>query len=167
MVIHALTRRSLIAGLTLGMVARGATAEDVIELDWEDLLPKAEAGLAARLRGIIEHGDPGHDQSASRSSDVRTDWNGAIVRLSGFALPLDMEGSGVTLFLLVPYVGACVHVPPPPPNQLVLVSTQTPYTFDSLFSPVTVMGMFGTSATSTQLADIGYALSADDIQPFQ
>ena len=69
--------------------------------------------------------------------------------------------------MLVPYVGACIHVPPPPANQLVLVTTETPYEVDGLFSAVTVTGMFGTASTSTQLADIGYALSAEDIRAFR
>ncbi|CAN0590062.1 unnamed protein product, partial [Ectocarpus sp. 12 AP-2014] len=66
-----------------------------------------------------------------------------------------------------PYVGACIHVPPPPPNQLVLVTTDRPYENDGLFEPVVVTGMFGTAHTSTQLAEIGYALSADRIEPYR
>lgn len=89
------------------------------------------------------------------------------MRLAGFVLPLDYTGEGVTSFLLVPFVGACIHVPPPPANQLVLVTTQTPYQSKGLFSPVIVTGMFGTAATRSQIADIGYALSADRIDPYR
>jgi hypothetical protein len=87
--------------------------------------------------------------------------------MSGFVVPIDYSGTGVTAFLLVPYVGACVHVPPPPANQLVLVSTETPYESKGLFEPVTVTGMFGTASVATQLADVGYALSADAIEPYE
>jgi hypothetical protein len=97
---------------------------------------------------------------------MRSDWNGQIVRLSGFVVPIDYQGTGVTAFILVPYVGACVHVPPPPANQLVFVTTGTPYESTGLFEAVTVTGMFGTASTSTQLAEIGYALSADEIRPY-
>ncbi len=76
-------------------------------------------------------------------------------------------GAGVSTFILVPYVGACIHVPPPPANQLVFVTTGTPYESSGLFEAVNVTGMFGTASTSTQLADIGYALSADLIEPFR
>jgi hypothetical protein len=101
------------------------------------------------------------------SSGVRTDWNGQIVRIPGFIVPIDYKGTGVTAFILVPYVGACVHVPPPPANQLVFVTTQTPYESDGLFEPVNVIGMFGVSSLTTHLADIGYALSADEIVPYR
>ena len=66
----------------------------------------------------------------------------------------------------MPYVGACIHVPPPPANQMVFVTTEKPYESSGLFEAVNVTGMFGTASVSTQLADIGYALSADVIEPF-
>ena len=86
--------------------------------------------------------------------------------MPGFIVPIDYKGTGVTAFILVPYVGACVHVPPPPANQLVFVTTSEPYESKGLFEPVNVTGMFGTASTSTQLAEIGYALSADLIEPY-
>jgi len=90
-----------------------------------------------------------------------------VIRLPGYIVPIEYSGSGVTAFILVPFVGACVHVPPPPANQLVFVTTSTPYESASLFEAVNVIGMFGVSSMSTHLADIGYALSADKIEPFR
>jgi len=72
----------------------------------------------------------------------------------------------VTAFILVPFVGACIHVPPPPANQLVFVTTEKPYESEGLYEPVNVIGMFGTASTRTQLADVAYALSADSIEPY-
>jgi hypothetical protein len=101
------------------------------------------------------------------STGVVTDYNGKTVRLAGFVIPLDYEGTGITAFMLVPYIGACIHVPPPPANQLVFVTTEEPYEDGGLYEPVTVTGMFGTASTKTQLADVGYALSADKIEPYR
>ena len=89
------------------------------------------------------------------------------MRIPGFIVPIDYSGTGVTAFILVPYVGACVHVPPPPANQLVFVTTPKPYENSGLFEAVNVTGIFGVSTISTQLAEVGYALSADKIEPFQ
>jgi len=100
------------------------------------------------------------------SLGVRTEWNGESVRMPGFVVPIDQSGTGITAFILVPFVGACVHVPPPPANQLVFVTTQTPYESGGLFEAVTVTGTFGTVSTFTELADVAYALSADQIEPF-
>lgn len=142
-------------------------ADQVIDLEWSDLLPKGQVPNPPLLRGMIEHDQGAMMSRQPESTGTRTDWNGQIVRLPGFIVPLDYDGAGVSAFLLVPYVGACIHVPPPPANQLVFVTTDRPYENAELFAPVNVTGMFGTSATSTQLANVAYALSADVIEPFE
>jgi hypothetical protein len=169
MVSRLLQRRALLAGMAAStLVPSVAQAEEYIDLDWEDLLPEDAAAIPHGLRSLLPHDQqmPLSSQQPE-SSGVRTDWNGQIVRIPGFIVPIDYKGSGVTAFILVPYVGACVHVPPPPANQLIFVTTQTPYESNRLFEPVNVIGMFGVSSLSTHLADIGYALSADEILPYR
>ncbi|MEL6104153.1 MAG: DUF3299 domain-containing protein [Pseudomonadota bacterium] len=151
------------------MVAGAAYAKDVIELEWDDLIPEGKSGvLLDKLRqmGVVRHGQlsTGFEQEEARA--VTDAYNGEIVRLPGFVVPLDFSGTGVTAFILAPFVGACIHVPPPPANQLVLVTTEEPYEYDGLFEPVYVTGMFGTAATGTALAEIGYAMSAEKIVPY-
>ena len=73
----------------------------------------------------------------------------------------------MTSFILVPYVGACIHVPPPPPNQLVYFSTETPWPSDSLWDPVWVTGWMSAKMRSTKLAEIGYSIAADQIEPYE
>lgn len=164
-----LTRRTfcLSAAAVAGVGPRAAWAEDIVDLAWNDLVPQGTGQIPPALRGVLEHDEAGLAAQQPKSSGVRTDWNGRTVRLSGFIVPLDYDGTGVTAFMLVPYVGACIHVPPPPANQLVLVTTERPYEAEGLFAPVTVTGMFGTAATSTQLAEVGYALSADRIEAYR
>ena len=161
------SRRRILASLAALAACPGVLrAEEVIDLDWEDLLPQGQATFPPALRGVLPHDQSDLAASQPQSTGTRTDWNGRIVRLPGFIVPIDYKGTGVTAFILVPYVGACVHVPPPPANQLVFVTTSEPYESEGLFEPVNVTGMFGASAISTQLAEIGYALSADLIEPY-
>lgn len=163
------TRRQVCLALA-GLGALPATAlraEEIFDLQWADLIPPGQSSLPPQLQGVIPHDQSALASQQPQSTGVRTDWNGQTVRLSGFVIPLDYEGTGVTAFMLVPYVGACIHVPPPPANQLVLVTTARPYESEGLFEPVTVTGMFGTASTSTQLAEVGYALSADRIEPYR
>lgn len=47
--------------------------------------------------------------------------NGAPVRIKGFMMPFDDDEQKTVEFLIVPVMGQCVHLPPPPPNQIVLV----------------------------------------------
>ncbi|UWQ90916.1 DUF3299 domain-containing protein [Rhodobacteraceae bacterium M382] len=160
-------RRMVLASMAATMLVPGnARAEDFIDLVWEDLLPENETAIPNSLRGFIEHDNNSLSSQQPTSSGVRADWNGKVVRLPGYIVPVDYDGTGVTAFLLVPYVGACVHVPPPPANQLVFVTTETPYESAGLFEAVNVIGKFSVSSIQTQLADVGYILSADDIEPF-
>ncbi|MBW4709538.1 DUF3299 domain-containing protein [Roseobacter sp. YSTF-M11] len=167
MVANHLDRRTMLAALVAFAAASdSAFAEDFIDLEWTDLVPEGQPAIPPVIQGLIQHDGPSLSSQQPPSQGVRTDWNGQIVRLPGFIVPVDYSGTGVTAFILVPFVGACVHVPPPPANQLVFVTTAVPYESSGLFEPVNVIGMFGTASTSTQLADIAYALSADRIVPF-
>ncbi len=155
---------------TLGMPAIVLAKEDFIDLEWSDLIPAGQGNIKQTLQGmgIIPH----DEMSLLRSeqppfSGVTGQFNGEIVRIPGYMVPLETTRAGVSTFILVPYVGACIHVPPPPANQLIFVTTDTPHESSGMFEAVNVTGMFGTASTSTQLAEIGYALSADLIAPFR
>lgn len=109
-----------------------------------------------------------------RNSAVKPELDGALVRMPGYALPLEFDGTGVTEFLLVPYVGACIHTPPPPANQVVVVRLEKPYVIDDLYAAVWVTGRMHVEAVSRALsyvdgvADVssGYALDAVAIEPY-
>ena len=167
MVNHRLTRRGVLAGVAaLSAAPFAAVAADTVDLDWDDLLPDGTKTIPNSLRGIVEHDESSLASQQPVSSGVRTDWNGKAVRLPGFVVPIEYDGTGVTTFILVPYVGACVHVPPPPANQLVLVTTKRPYELEGLFEAVKVTGKLGTASTSTELADVGYTMVATKIAPY-
>ena len=166
MVTH-LTRRTALALLAGGAaMPQAALADEVIDLEWEDLLPEGQVVIPRALQSLVQHDGPDMSNQQPPSTGVRSDWNGKIVRLPGFIVPIDTVGTAVTAFILVPYVGACMHVPPPPANQLVFVTTPDPYEAEGLYAPVNVTGMFGVSAMHTHLAQVGYALSAEKIEPF-
>lgn len=112
-----------------------------------------------------------------RSSAVNKDLDGVDVRLAGYLLPLDLSGKAVKEFLLVPYVGACIHVPPPPPNQLVYAvsTTAVPYEIEKLFLPVSVTGKMAVKSLSKDLflvdgsdnVDIGYSMTVSKIEEYK
>src|SRR5690606_42145125 len=67
--------------------------------------------------------------------------NGRRIRLPGFVVPLEGDGKTVREFLLVPYFGACIHVPPPPANQLIHVMPDQPIPGEWNMVPVWVSGV--------------------------
>ncbi len=65
---------------------------------------------------------------------------GKSVAINGFMLPMDYSAREITEFLLMPYIPACMHVPPPPPNQIIHVKMQEGKTTPPSFYPVKVRG---------------------------
>ena len=162
------TRRAaltIMAGMTLMPAA--ALASEVVELEWDDLLPKGETAVQRALQGLIDHDNLDLSSQQPASTGVRSEWNGQMVRISGFVVPIATSGTAVTAFILAPFVGACIHVPPPPANQLVFVTTQDPFESEGLYAPVNVTGKIAVSTMSTHLAQVGYALAAESIVPFR
>ncbi len=170
--IHSISRRRGFAGAIalIGLVlavGQAAAAEMPVDLNWGDLLPEQTAATQVVARvGIVQHGEMSAISGRQSGVPVTKKYDGKRVRIPGYVVPLDFSGAGVKEFILVPYVGACIHVPPPPPNQIVFVTTEEPQEFMGLFAPVYVTGTLGTTATQTELAEIGYALTADTIEHF-
>ncbi|HXW21531.1 MAG TPA: DUF3299 domain-containing protein [Rhodomicrobium sp.] len=95
---------------------------------------------------------------------VVKDLDGKRVRIGGYVVPLDFEATNVKEFLLVPFVGACIHVPPPPPNQIIYVKTAKGFDVEGSFDPVYVTGTLKVASQYTGLAETGYAIDADKVE---
>lgn len=160
-------RRAVLAALAA--LAAAPARSETMALTWDDLVPQGAGTFYESLRmlGVVQHGELSTPFDQELGAKLTHDYDGRMVRLPGFAIPLDFDGTGATTLILAPYVGACIHVPPPPPNQLVLVTTDAPYESDSLFDPVAVTGRFSTLAAETDLAEIGYAIAARRIEPHE
>jgi uncharacterized protein len=94
--------------------------------------------------------------------------DGKTVSIPGFMVPLEDDLDKVTEFLLVPYAGACIHVPPPPPNQMVYVemkgATKVKVTFTD---PIMVTGQLKISTVVSPYGDVSYDMVGMTIKPFQ
>jgi len=95
---------------------------------------------------------------------VVAELDGKRVEIGGYVVPLDFEATTVKEFLLVPFVGACIHVPPPPANQIIYVKATNGIDVDGSFEPVTVTGTIKTSPAFTGLADTGYTMEAESVE---
>ena len=110
-----------------------------------------------------------------RNQAVVGELDGQLVRMPGYALPLEYSEGGVREFLLVPYIGACIHVPPPPPNQMVFVQLDQDFVADDLYTPVWVTGRITVQQASRSLAFVdgqsqvatGYTLDGITVEPYE
>ena len=161
-----LSRRTVLAS-GLSAMALPAQAAKAREITWDDLIPPGVPYAEIIGEGDIDLANdtwaPIFDENATKLNE---DLNGAYIKMPGFIIPLDLSTDGVTEFVLVPYVGACIHTPPPPPNQLVFVTAKTPWPGDDLWDPVWVTGMMQTQLQSTAVAETGYALTADKMETY-
>jgi hypothetical protein len=116
------------------------------------------------------------EKRRQRAEAIVDDLNGIQAKIPGYLLPLDYSGNAVTEFLLVPWVGACIHTPPPPKNQIIYVKLNGTegYEVRSRFEAVWIEGEITTGVKSTELYlvdgsdDIssGYSMNANSIIPF-
>jgi hypothetical protein len=154
--------------MTLAVAPPAWSADPAIELTWENLVPGLDVFIA---KGLVAHGDPAAaqvDYDTIAAAGTVPDYNGKRVALAGFVVPLDLDSNIVREFLLVPYIGACIHVPPPPPNQIVFVRAAKPIKITGLFDAMIVTGRMSTpDLINTDLADIGYQIDADTVAEYE
>ncbi|MGI9480984.1 MAG: DUF3299 domain-containing protein [Hyphomicrobiales bacterium] len=111
-------------------------------------------------------------RQADRQKEVVASLDGKTVSIPGYAVPLELDGSKVSEFLLVPYVGACIHVPSPPPNQIVYVRAKDGIEMDGLFASVKVTGRMSVKGASKSLflvdgtsnVDAGYQIEGTHVE---
>ncbi|UCH46565.1 MAG: DUF3299 domain-containing protein [Betaproteobacteria bacterium] len=143
-------------------------AKDALaELEAEDI---DVDGLLARRAEIAEKR---RKQAMSTNNEIE----GTLIRMPGYVLPLEYDGQKVTEFLLVPFVGACIHTPPPPPNQIVHVLLDESNAFESkgVYEPVWVTGRISSKATTHNLYvqdgygdfQIAYRLQAEVVERYE
>jgi uncharacterized protein len=143
----------------------------LVELDWKQLLPENERKSYSPLPPPPVHdyrGEAGPPAAQNPDFKVNKSLDGALVRLPGFIIPLEARRDGVmSEFLLVPYFGACIHVPPPPPNQIVHVTMPKRAAVQSIYDAYWITGTLKLQTRATQLGSAAYELSAEKIETYQ
>ena len=150
------------------------------ETDWLELMPLQDQ-KALEAMPEISHDSPEGDGSFNSQGGLKQQdknlpavmyssktvgaLNGQSIRIGGYPVPLESDSRGrSTLFFLVPYPGACIHVPPPPPNQIMLVRYPQGITLDDIYAPLWVEGVLKIEPVSNELADAAYALDASRVR---
>ncbi|MEY6432602.1 DUF3299 domain-containing protein [Thioalkalicoccus limnaeus] len=185
------TRRLLLFAATLlmlaacgdrdgGQMGRGEPAGDIDEtvetIDWDALIPedwRPETLFAGYDIDEIDDEDPLAQTLMDkllalwREAPIVPELDGRRIRLPGFVVPLEGDGVRIWEFLLVPYFGACIHVPPPPANQTVHVVTEPERGYrGALFDTVWVAGTIRVVTGATELAEAGYRIDAMRVTPY-
>jgi hypothetical protein len=151
--------------------------EKVINVEWESLMP-ADYSLEDILSqsdqlAVIDDFDPQAQtlldemMVAMQSAPTVPEMNGKMVKVPGYVVPLESEGRRITEFFLVPYFGACIHVPPPPSNQIIHVHFEPGTNVENLYDAVWITGKLKTEVVQNDIATSGYTLEAYRIEPYE
>lgn len=144
-------------------------AGSVRDLAWSEMVPPGAPRLAQPVvshDGVEKKGVLG--PQTMPNAPVVADLEGVLIKLPGYVVPLETDAKGqVTEFLLVPYFGACIHVPPPPSNQIVHVRYPQGVVQEALYQPFWVEGPLRVMQTRSDLAETGYAMQADRVYPYE
>ena len=173
--------KSLLKVFALSMllaVASAMAAEPVQELEWDALIPAdfRPDKIMSQFGDIdqLEDDDPRARkvleelEAAWNAAPVVEDLDGKRVKIPGFVVPLEGDGEKVSEFLLVPYYGACIHVPPPPANQTVYVRVpEADAKIRNAFDTVWVTGLLSAKSFSSDLATAGYRIQAESVDPYE
>ncbi|MFB9069033.1 DUF3299 domain-containing protein [Pseudofulvimonas gallinarii] len=151
----------------LTLVAGVVVAADAPrELDWLELMPKDEVELLNQAPEISHDGTFRMEQQGSFRTIAGLD--GQHVKLPGYIVPVDVsEDQKMSSFFLVPYFGACVHVPPPPPNQIVFVTLREPMAVTDMYDAFWIEGTLKVQRVQKDIAASAYVLEADKVSLYE
>ncbi|MDW8479394.1 MAG: DUF3299 domain-containing protein [Xanthomonadales bacterium] len=136
------------------------------ELDWLEMMPKDEVE-ALMKEPVIDHSGLARPEQTGSFRTI-PELDGQLVRLPGYIVPIDTNENGeLTEFFLVPYFGACIHVPPPPPNQIVLVRPERPIPMTDIWEAYWVEGTLKVETQRNDIAASAYTMSARSVTIYQ
>lgn len=157
-----------------------APQAELLEIYWEDLIPddfvQPENPYATMTQDDIDKLLDGSEESNAEMARLEAEFNyapvvpeldGKRVKLPAYITPLEFDGqSRMKEFLLVPYVGACMHTPPPPANQIVHAKSAEVIEIPNVYDPVWAIGTISTVTVKSELAESGYQLQVEEILPY-
>jgi hypothetical protein len=168
----------VLAGSALSSLAIPAIGSAYKEVEWDELMPEGWRKKVilelTRMRryGSLTDGDPRADEAYAR---LKKTWDaapptktyiGKPIRIAGYVVPLDAERMQSSEFLLVPYFGACIHSPPPPANQIILIKPPKGSRFRTM-DAIWVEGILTEGKTSSEVGTSTYVLTADKIMLYR
>lgn len=157
-------------------------------VDWQDLLPKQDLdallnppaslqdiqdGSAAdsytsKIKSRAPTKNDNRYQQALSSKIIKPEFNNRAIRIPGFMVPVEFnDEQTVTTFFLVPFFGACLHMPPPPPNQIIYAEYEPGIKLDSLQDPFWIEGTLSTTLVENDMATAAYSMTVDSISKYQ
>ena len=132
------------------------------ELDWLELMPKDEVDSLMETPAVTHEGS--FKQVQTGSFRAIKELNGLKVKIAGYIVPVEVDGdSQMSEFFIVPYFGACIHVPPPPPNQIILARLAKPIPVTEIYDAYWIEGTLNVEQIKNDIAASAYTLTTTKV----
>jgi len=138
---------------------------EAMEIMWDGLMPEGYIPNPQLFLFNIGPDQTAMDDLLSSTPVVET-LNGQQISIPGFVVPLDSDDEMITEFLLVPYFGACIHVPPPPSNQMIHVVPKYPLLQDESWDAITVVGTIAAEGVTSEYGAASYTMTDAILIPY-
>lgn len=157
-------------------------------IEWIDLMPKEDLNALLNPPSYVTDVEDGSDddqissqiqntfdnvakddryQQALVSKEVVPEMDGRAIRLPGYIVPIEFDDKlTITQFFLVPYFGACLHLPPPPPNQIIFVEYPEGFQVQALYDPFWINGVLSVALTENEVATATYSLKMQSFEEY-
>jgi Uncharacterized protein conserved in bacteria len=135
------------------------------KIGWKDLIPEGFTPPPVKPQSYYD-ANPEEDRQTNLDAPVVEALDGKKVRIPGYVVQLEGDADNVTEFLLVPYFGACIHVPPPPPNQIIHVKYAEGVPYENTYDAVWIEGTIKVERKEGDLAVVGYQMEADSVEVY-
>ncbi len=133
-------------------------------IDWLELMPEAERKALEELSMSIDHSGDGPSYDFSSVTTVAK-MDGVTGRLAGYVVPIEYDDKGrISELFVVPYFGACIHLPPPPPNQIIHVKPDEPIEARDMWEPYWAIGTLRIANVSNEMAEAAYSMEVSELR---
>lgn len=178
----------LISLLASGHIwAKTSTSGTFTTIEWTDLMPAddlealmnppedlydiedgSEADqISSQIKLAISQANDSRYHQALSSTRIRPEYDKKPIRIAGFIVPLSFgENYSITEFFIVPFFGACIHVPPPPPNQIIFGKYPAGFKLDALYDPFWFEGTLSTELIENDMATAAYSIRIEQITDY-
>lgn len=156
-------------------------------VDWTDLMPEEDLEALRNPPDYLSEIEDGSEadqltsqfknsgtvaedryQQALVSKEIRPEFNGRHIRIPGYIVPLEFDDfQTITTFFLVPFFGACIHLPPPPPNQIIYAEFEPGIRLDALYDPFWINGTLYTTLMENDMATAAYSMAVSGIELYE
>ena len=124
--------------------------------------------MAMLYSSPIAEGSPADAMVQIGTFNTVKELNETKIRIPGYTVPFEYGSNAmISEFLLVPYYGACIHAPPPPPNQTIFVIAEDPIKLRDLAQAVWINGTIFTQTQESDLADAAYTIRVDSVEIYE